>query len=369
MEDGNLQASLSWPRIHRFALPVNYEGGLSMRIIRKLAVATAAAGLAAFCAVAAGGGVAGAATSQSAAGSAALSPSGVTIGVEQSVTGCNTGSSGLLGANVFPTCTSPTSTVLSPTSFTISVDPSFFTTIGALPGINALLSLLGQQLAENVTYTLACSVNGATVLYDGSFQATATPSTHSQTVDLQTAVGSPVPNSCQVRNLEATSLVSLSTGLRLLLGNKTFTFGVSAIANTTVPGAIWMSAGKTSAGASAAICVDDANNGNAGSKVQVYQCNSALAQDWVQSSGGMLVHNGVCIQQSGKNAILAKCSSTNKAQKWTVNGTDGIFNTIVNHSTQQCLTASSPVNFTQVTVGNCTGALNQRWTGPAAPEA
>ncbi len=168
-----------------------------------------------------------------------------------------------------------------------------------------------------------------------------------------------------MESLKATSLVSLSTPLRLLLNGKTFTFGVTATTNTVVPGAIWMSAGKTSAGASAGICVDVANNGNVGSTVQVYQCNSALAQMWAQTSNGQIVHNGVCLQQSSTKAILAKCSITNKAQMWTINGTGGIFNTVVNHSTSQCLTAPSPKNFTQITVGNCTGAVTQRWTGPA----
>src|SRR5262249_19632770 len=136
------------------------------------------------------------------------------------------------------------------------------------------------------------SVNGTTVNYDGSFQATTDTATQTQVVDLQAAVGSPSPNSCQVQNLKATSLVSISSGLLLLLGSTRFTFGVSATANTGVPGAIWMSNGTTSAGASAGTCADVANNGNAGSKVQAYQCNSGLAQSWIQTNGGQLVRNG-----------------------------------------------------------------------------
>ncbi len=84
---------------------------------------------------------------------------------------------------MFPTCTSTDSTVLNPTSFTITADPSFFSTISVLPGINTLLALLGQSLEEDITYTLSCSVNGQTATFDGTF--TATTNNQSQTVNLQ----------------------------------------------------------------------------------------------------------------------------------------------------------------------------------------
>jgi hypothetical protein len=319
-----------------------------MRYFKKLAVATAAAGLAVAGVVAAGGGVANAAT-------------------DQSVTGCSTGSSGLLALNVFPTCDGPTSTVINPSSVTVAADPSFFSTLSALPGLNAVLTLLGQSLAENITYTLTCSVNGQLVTKDESFQAT--NSSQSSTVSMQDAVGSPQPNNCQLSDLHAVSLVSLSAPLLALLLGQHFTFGATATANTGVSGAIYMNNGTTSKGAGASTCVDDANNGNAGSKVQAYQCNSDLAQYWIQSSDGHIVRNGVCLTQSGGNAVLAKCSGTNNAQKWDVHGINGAFGTLVNHSTSQCLTAGSPKNFSQITVGNCTGAANQRWAGPAKSPA
>jgi hypothetical protein len=315
-----------------------------MRKFAKLAAAVATSGLAVIGSVAASGGVASAATNQS-------------------VTGCSTGSSGLLSLNVFPTCTATDSTVVNPTSYKITANPSFFNTLGALPGINALLTLLGQSLAENITYTLACNVNGQTVSSPGSFQATAASQT--KTVSLQSAVGSPLPNSCKLENLQATSLLSISTPLLLLLGGTKFDFGVTATANTGVSGAIYMNSGKTSAGAVASICVDDANNGNAGSKIQVFACNSDLAQYWIQTNTDQLVRNGVCLTQNSNKATLAKCSDTNNAQKWDVNGTGGSFQTFVNHSTGQCLTASSPKNFTQITVSACkSGAANQRWAAP-----
>jgi Ricin-type beta-trefoil lectin domain len=316
-----------------------------MRYFSKMAVAAATAGLAVAGAVAAGGGVASAA-------------------INQSVTGCDTGSSALLAPNVFPSCSGPDSTVLDPFAITVTADPSFFGTLSALPGINTVLGLLSQSLAENVTYTLACNVNGTTVDKAESFQATT--ATQSQTVTLQAAVGSPVPNSCQVQNLTATSLASLSTGLQTLLGNTHFTFGASVTANTAVPGAIWTGAGSTKAGNTADICADDAGNGNAGSHVQVYQCNSDLAQYWVQASTGQLVHNGDCMAESGSVVVLEQCNA-NPSQVWTVNGTGGSFKTIVDKTTGKCLTWPKAANFTQLTVTACTGNAGQLWTGPARP--
>ena len=316
-----------------------------MRLFSKIGAAVA--GLAVAGTIAAGGGTASADTNQS-------------------VTGCSTGSNGRLSLNVFPTCTAPASTTVNPTSITVTANPSFFNILGGLPGINALLALLGQSLAENVSYTLACSVNGQTVTRAESFQATA--GAPSQPVSLQSAVGSPVPNACTVENLTATSLVSLSTPLLVLLGGTHFDFGVTAAANTTVPGAVYMDNGTTSKGAGASTCLDDANNGNAGSKVQAYQCKSDLAQYWVQSSDGNLIRNGICLTQSGGNATLATCAGTN-VQRWDVRGTSASFGDIINASTSQCLTAASPKNFSQITVKKCTGAANQRWAAPAKSPA
>jgi hypothetical protein len=311
-----------------------------MRSFRKMAVTLTAAGLAAFGAIAGSGGAASAATGQS-------------------VTGCSV-MSNELALNVTPTCTATTSTVLNPTSFTISANSSFFTVLGGLG------DLLKQTLAENVTYTLSCSVNGTNATYDGSFQATS--ATQSQVVNLQSVVGSPEPNSCTLSNLQATSLVTLDTALVTLLGEDTFTFGVTATADTAAPGALWQQTAKNGAGAYADICVDDAGNGNANAIAQVYQCNSDLAQSWVWANSDQIVHNGDCLDLSGSKVILAKCGD-GTSQKWQINGVNGNFNTIVNQSSSQCLTASKATDFTQLTVATCTGAANQKWTGPAKSPA
>jgi hypothetical protein len=311
-----------------------------MRKLRKVAVTAAAAGLTAFGVLAGSGGVANAATGLS-------------------VTGCNEGSS-QLALNVAPSCTAATSTVQSPTSFKITVNPSFFSTLG---GLGALLS---QTLAANVSYTLTCNVNGGTKTYNGSFQATS--GTQSQTVSLLSAVGAPEANSCTLSNLKATSLVSLNSTILGLLGANTFTFGVTATADTAVPGAIWMVGGKTGAGNNEDICVDDRSNGNAGALVQVYQCDSDLAQYWVWTNGDQLVHNGDCMDLSGSRVILATCSDAT-SQKWSITGTNGSFNHIINQSSNECLIAPSAANATQLQVATCGGASAENWAGPGKSAA
>jgi hypothetical protein len=221
-----------------------------MRIIKKTVVAVAAAGFAVFAAVAAGGGVAHAATNQSS-------------------TGCSVDSGLLVAALVPDLRTAVDSTVNDPTSFKITANRSIFNVLGGLTGLNTVLRLLGQTLGVNVTYTLECSVDGSTANYNGSF--TATSATQSQTVNLQTAVGSPVPNSCVVHNLKATSLVSLNSGLLALPGLNDFTIGATATADTAVPAAVWQMTGKNSLTAPA-----DTNF----TQFKVSECDGAASQRW-----------------------------------------------------------------------------------------
>jgi hypothetical protein len=314
-----------------------------MRNFRKAAVVLAASGLAAFGAMAAGTGVANAATNSS-------------------LTGCDLSGS-LLTLNVTPTCTATTSTVLDPTSIKITADTSLLNALDLAPGIDAVLSLLGISLGEEVTYTVTCTVDGHPAVYNGSFDANGGSASVTKTVDLATAVGSPEPGSCTVSNLKASSLIALNSALLgLLTGGNSLTFGVKATADTAVPGAIWTQAGTTSKGVNADVCVDDASNGNHGSKIQAYQCNSDLAQYWVYTADGQLVHNGDCLDLSGNSVVLNACSG-GSAQQWTVNGTNGHKGTIVNQSTNQCLTAPSATNGTQFKIAAC-GGSNQSWIGP-----
>jgi hypothetical protein len=227
---------------------------------------------------------------------------------------------------------------------------------------------VGNLLGEDITYNLNCSVNGSTVTKPEAFTADASVPTESQTINLQSAVGSPVPNSCTVTDLKATSLLSLDGLILSALSNANvlsgLSFGATVTAHTAVSGAIYSSAGKAGS-LTADICADDAGNGNSGAAVQVYQCNSDLAQYWIQASTGQLVRNGDCLAQAGSTIKLETCSTTNNAQVWAVNGTGGSKGTIVNQSTGKCLTWPKAVSFTQLTAAGCAFSSDQQWIAPA----
>ena len=320
-----------------------------MHFSGKAAAAVAAAGIAVVGTLAAGGGAADAATGQS-------------------VTGCDL-AGGQLAVGVAPSCSAPVSTVDDPTSITFSADPAFFTTLAN----SAVTGLVTGPVTETVSYTLSCNVNGAAATHSGSFTATSTTSTQTQTVSLQSAVGSPDPNSCTVMQLTASSQISLdAAAVAALQANNlvgSFSFAATATADTAVPGAIWMAAAKTSSGLPADICADDAGNKDAGSHIQVYQCTSDLAQFWVQTSAGQLVRNGDCMTESGGKIFLQKCTAANNAQVWDVKGTNGNFAGIVNKATGHCLTAAKAVNFTQLTGTTCASKADQKWTGPGKAPA
>ena len=123
------------------------------------------------------------------------------------------------------------------------------------------------------TWTLSCTVDGNQVNSPGSFQVKSLSTSATDVIDLQSAVGSPDPSSCTVKNLRATSLASL-TALPLNL----ITIGVSASADTGVPGAVYANYPSDSAGAHAVVCADDTGNGNSGTNIQAYQCLSDLAR-------------------------------------------------------------------------------------------
>jgi hypothetical protein len=303
-----------------------------MRNIRTAVAAFAATGLAAFGAMAAMGGVANAATNQS-------------------ITGCSTNNA-LLGVAVFPTCEAPDSTFYNPTSITAVVDQSFLT---------AFLGHAG--FGVKVSYELACSVNGGTRHAFESFTVN-DPHHNWQTVNLQQAVGSPEPNQCVVEHLTARSLLSLT-----VLGHGVFSFGVTAVGNNGVPGAIWAQYPPSTSGAGSTVCADDTANGNDGTQIQAFQCEQDLADQWMQVSK-QLIHNGDCMTNVGGNVKLEKCEAGRwpaPSQTWNVHGTPMSSGTIT-QGTGWCLSspASGMVDGAHLTVQHCgaTGYV-QQWKAPA----
>jgi len=313
-----------------------------MRNIRTAVAAFAATGLAAFGALAATGGVANAATNLS-------------------ITGCSIDGS-LLTASVEPHCTAPTGTIYNPTSIKVTVNPSFFNVLGALNPPPPAPPIL--NLATQVSYTLACSVNGHWRFAHEHFQATSSQS-NTQWVNLQRAVGSPSPNSCQIRHLGASTLASLT----LPEGNRQFTFGVTASGNNGVPGTVWAQYPKNSVGSGSTVCADDTGNGNAGTAIQAFQCENDLADAWLMTTDGQLVHNGDCMTQTGNTVSLEPCQSRPNAstgQVWTFHGTPSSAGWLTNTNGNGCLTAPSHgmIDGAQLSVQNCTGALGQEWKVP-----
>ena len=301
-----------------------------MRILNKAAACVPAVGLFAFCVVGVGGG-------------SALASTG------ESVTACSA-QIGALAVGLVPNCTAGDSTIDNPTSITITANT---TALGALLNV-----LPGLGLAE--TWTLSCIVNGGAVSVPGSYTVTSTAQSASTMVNLQTAVGSPEPNQCTISNLKVHSTLALSIGA---LGLSPFTVGTAATAATAVPGAIYQNEGATAKGANAVLCADDAGNANAGSKIQAFQCLSDLADYYVQTSSGQLVHNGDCVGLSGSKVVLEPCAAGEQSQRWSQSTIGG---TLTNRSSNTCLTAPSVKDGTQLTVASCGNGANQKWHIPIA---
>ena len=303
-----------------------------MRNFRTAAAALVATGIAALGAVTATGGVANAATGLS-------------------ITGCST-NVGVLTHGLFVNCSAPTGTIYNPTQITVTVNKTALT---------ALLGDLG--IGVKVKYDLACSVDGHTEVWHKNFTATK-PNENVQVVDLQQTVGSPAPNQCQVQNLSATSLVSLSVLKYPILG-----FGVDATGDNGIPGAIWAQYPPSTSGAGSTVCADDTGNRNAGTKIQAFQCEQDLADQWLQVSN-QLVHNGDCMTNEGGRVKLEKCEPGQYAaapnQTWDVMG-DPYSAGEITQGSGWCLSApkSGMVDGAQLTVQRCgaTGYV-QQWKAP-----
>lgn len=343
--------------------------------IKRFVAALAATGLAAFGAAAVTASDAGAAAvTASAAGtasavtaSAAGTPSAVT---GTAVTSCTLNAKSILVLSTYPTCTAGDSTIHNPTAITVSAQTGLFQAIEGVPGLAAILAALGDPLKQNVTYTLACQVDGSTSTYHGSFQATTSAATLTQKVNLAAAVGSPAPTQCTIEDLTATSLLQINSVIIAALSAKTFDFGASATAHTVTPGAVYANYPSDGIGAHAVVCADDTDNGYSGSRIQAFQCLSDLADYWIQVSTHQFVHNGACLTDSGGVATLERCvldPTRGSGQIWLQQHAAGA-GTLSNADGAGCLTApkSGMITFAVLRVAACSGGLGREWTVPAA---
>lgn len=308
-----------------------------MRTLIKAVTSTVTVGLLAFGAVAGG-------SSSAFAGPAPVSYVPIT-GCITSVTGVTVG--------FLPNCTAVAGTMDHPnTSIVVGFDET----------TDVLGKLIDDQAGQGFTeqWVLACDVNGATVTAPGTYTVTSTAQPPFTVIDLQSAVGSPDPNRCSVEGLTVHTLLPLVTVD--IYEALPFQIGAVAVATTAAPGAIRQEEGTTSGGAHAALCADDTANGNAGSKIQGFECLSDLAQDFVQTSTGQLVNNGDCATATkGGTVLLDKCVADDTSQQWTQTTPGG---TLKNTSTGTCLTARSVKNGTPLTVAACGGAVRQQWKLP-----
>jgi hypothetical protein len=312
-----------------------------VRKIIKSAAACAAAGLAAFGALAGSGGVAAAATVP--------------------MTSCSATGAALVGLSAGATCTAGTTTIANPTGIKITVNPSFFT---VLLGNGIINDLLDGKLSATVTYQLTCQVNGKWVTSTKYTGFTVTSGKESaQTINLQQAVGSPAPNECVLANLTVSSAISAEILKEASLLSLNFTFGVSATGDNGVPGPMYFMAGKDKSGAIPTICADDTLNGNAGTVVQAYTCVNDQNQRWLQVSTHQFVHNGDCLSDVGGRAKLALCDANpgrKNGQVWQTVPKSSLAE-LVNTGNGQCLTSPKPTDDTPLVIARCTGAKTQLW--------
>ena len=282
-------------------------------------------------------------------------------------------------ANGFePNCEAIGGSIDNPTVIVVDVDT------------DDLGTLIDDQKGQGMdaSWTLSCVVNGTPVNVPGTYDVTSTSQAPFTIINLQTAVGSPMPNRCSIEDLTVQTALSLiplilrpstlgenALGENALrenalrqhaLGDSSFTVGVVALASTALPGGIYQAEGTTKGGARAVLCADDTANGNAGSKIQGFQCLNDLADSFVRTSSGQLVHNGDCVGLSGSKVILSTCTAGETSQEWLPSAVGA---RVRNRSTGTCLTAPSVMEGIQLTVTPCGNGANQKWHLPAASAA
>jgi len=115
------------------------------------------------------------------------------------------------------------------------------------------------------------------------------------------------------------------------------------------------------------LCLDDRNASTADfNPVQVFTCNSSSAQQWTVESNNTLQTLGKCLDvdngatTDNTTVDLYDCNGTG-AQTWTAQPSGEL----VNPQSGKCLddTASGPSG-TQLTINDCDGGADQKWTLP-----
>ena len=125
--------------------------------------------------------------------------------------------------------------------------------------------------------------------------------------------------------------------------------------------------GPITAGDDSAKCVDDSALSTAnGNKIQMWDCNGGVNQQWTAESNGTLQVYGECMDITGANY-----GNGTNIELWTCNGGanqqwEAGNGTLVNPASGKCLDDPNfnTANGTQLDLWTCNGGTNQQWTNP-----
>lgn len=257
------------------------------------------------------------------------------------VNGCT--ATGTLAVNVIPTCSS-SGMVENPTSITLSVNSAELSAL-----LNPVASMAGQGIKDS--WSLTCYA-GTRRLFSktGTFTVTASQTSTSTNLPL----GTEVPAKCDVSSTVSTLA---AVNAILLLNVNALDVSDSVAANKAMPGAIWTGNQGVSTHCADVTGDNDAN----GTKIQIWTCESDLADYFVQTPGHLLEHDGNCLTNVGGRAYLDYCTEA-PDQIWSNSGAAQE----VRSGTGGCLTDFSATDGTQLMITTCANKADQKWTIPPA---
>ncbi|MHB1430680.1 MAG: ricin-type beta-trefoil lectin domain protein [Streptosporangiaceae bacterium] len=224
------------------------------------------------------------------------------------------------------------------------------------PGKSGMISVNGLCLDSSGT-----SAGSAAVLDPCNGSATQTWQQGAGNTVVQTSTGLCLTDENSVTASPTPLDVNTCTTAGLSAGNQVWPLPVAPGSPTSAPtGPLYLYRNQAN---TQVPCVDDAGNSTtAGNKVQLWTCRGDSAQNWAMEPDGTIqLRSGYCLDTSGTNVVLNPCAAGTTSQIWTTHATN---NTLVQQSSGDCLTGSSTVNGTQLTVAPCptgTGYGNQSW--------
>jgi glucosylceramidase len=158
--------------------------------------------------------------------------------------------------------------------------------------------------------------------------------------------------------------------VRVNWGNESFSYDLPAKTSATFT---WSGTQQGSAATDAITgiggkCVDAAGGNSAnGTPVQLYDCNSTVAQRWTMAADGTVRALGKCLDVTDRSTAdgapqLWDCTG-GANQQWVATAARDL----VNPAANKCLdaTGQSSANGTRLQIWTCTGTTNQKWTVPA----